>query len=260
MADPQYPNVPDTPGVPPVRRKEVPPKLTLVKEKASITKSPQINKWGIYTTSKSTLTGDTKADLGNAKGGDLAVEPDSIVAVDYAVDYRIADYPLEKGGFESYDKVSTPFETRVTMTKGGTLAERTKFLAAVQRIQSGLDLYDVVTPEKTYLNVNIAHVSLSRASDRGATLLTVELQLREIRQTATAAFTKSESPVPPPTATQDKRPPTTNPGTTRKPASSRRVSNGAAQPKQIKPMSAAEEKRIQDTWSVGARPREVVFQ
>lgn len=243
MADPQYPNVPDAPGVPPVRRRDtVDAGLPLAKEKASIAQANLAGKWGIYT-----------------QGGSLVIEPDNIAGFEYSVDYRIADYPLEKGAFETYDKVAMPFDTRVVMSKGGTLAERTTFLKTLESLQGTLDLYNVVTPEKTYLNVNIAHVSMSRTSDRGTAMLTVEVQLREIRQTATAAFTKSESEVPPPTPAQDKRPPTTNPGTTRKPSSTRRVSNGAAQTKKIKPMTAAEERLIQQQWAMGPHPRTVTF-
>lgn len=228
MADPRFPDVPNTLGVPPVRRDgPFPPgvETALAKQFSDL---DAIHNWGIYT-----------------QAGALVIEPDNITEIEYAIDYRIADYPLEAGKFETYDKVTMPFEVRVTMTKGGTLTERSDFLKTLESLQGKLDLYNVVTPEKTYLNVNIAHVGNARTADRGATLLTVEVQLREIRQTATLAYSKSPPPAPAaPTPAQDTRPPTTSPGTTRKPAAARRISNGAAQPKQAPRLPKDEEQLI----------------
>lgn len=241
MADPQYPNVPNTAGVPPVRRRDtVDAGLPLAKQKASIAQGLTAGKWGIY-----------------SQGGSLVIEADNIAAFEYAVDYRLADYPLEAGAFETYDKVAMPFDTAIIMTKGGTLAARTTFLKTLESLQGKLDLYNVVTPEKTYLNVNISHVSMQRTSERGTAMITVEVRLREIRQTAKQAFTKSESPVPAPTPAQDTRPPTTNPGTTRTPAATRRVNNGAVQPARPRDFSAAEKDRIRQSWA--ATGRTVIF-
>lgn len=135
------------------------------------------NQWGVF-----------------SEGGALVVEPDNIAAVGYSAEYRTADYPIEKGGFESYDKVALPFEVRVVMSKGGKLAERQAFLAKLEAIRGDRKLYNVVTPEGSYRNVNIGRVQLDRNADRGATMLTVEVGLREIRQSAAIAFTDSRTP------------------------------------------------------------------
>lgn len=133
--------------------------------------------WGIY-----------------AAGGGRVLDPDNIVAFGYSSEYRTADYPIERGGFETYDKVALPFETRIVMSKGGTLAERQAFLDKVKAIKGDRNLYNVVTPEETYQDVNIVKVQFDRAADHGATMLTVEIYLREVRQSAEKSFVPSQSP------------------------------------------------------------------
>lgn len=194
MAGPVFPDVPKVPGVPAVARSAINPGTAtepqLTQDSITVTAAAK-NQWGVYTTA-----------------GAIALEPDSISAIGYDAEYRVADFPIEEGGFESYDKVALPFQNRVVMTKGGTLEQRRAFLRAVEELRGDLELYNVVTPEWTYLNVNIVRVSVDRNREQGAGLITVELQLQEIRQNATASFTQ-----------------------TRDPASATPVNNGSVQPK-----------------------------
>lgn len=193
MAGPVFPDVPKVPGVPAVARSLLNPGTAtepqLTQDSITVTATAK-NEWGVYTAA-----------------GALALEPDSITAIGYDAEYRVADYPIEEGGFETYDKVALPFQNRVVMTKGGTLEQRRTFLRAVEELRGDLELYNVVTPEWTYLNVNIVRTSLDRSRENGSGLITVELQLQEIRQNAAASFTQ-----------------------TRDPASASPVSNGSVQP------------------------------
>ncbi len=180
MPAPTYPNVPVTQGVPPVPRdasNSASGDEPLLTRDADAIDRLAATQWGIFT-----------------QGGGNVLTPDNIAAVGYSAEYRHADYPLEGGGFESYNKVATPFSNRVMMTKGGRLSERQSFLATLESIRGDLNLYNVVTPERVYLNVNIERVTLDRNASNGATLLGVEVLMREIRQTATAAFSSSQSP------------------------------------------------------------------
>ncbi len=124
--------------------------------------------------------------------------PDSVVALEYRQDWELSDYPVEKGGFQSYNKVQRPFDVRVRFSKGGSDAARSAFLALVDSLAKTLDTYDVVTPEKTYTNVNINHQNFARAADT-AGMVIVDLWFLEIRETATQQFTDSQ----PLTNTQD---------------------------------------------------------
>lgn len=194
MAGPVFPDVPKVPGVPAVARSALNPGTAtepkLTQDSITVTATAK-NQWGIYTVA-----------------GALALDPDTIAAVGYDAEYRVAEYPIEEGGFESYDKVALPFQNRVIMSKGGTLEQRRAFLKAVEELRGDLELYNVVTPEWTYLNVNIVRVGIDRSREQGAGLITVELQLQEIRQNASASFSQ-----------------------TRDPASADPASNGSVQPK-----------------------------
>lgn len=176
MADPAYPDVPFAPGVPPVLR-TIPPAGTVPPTVDALTKDApgltdgSLVRWGVF-----------------SQKGTLALEPDSITAVEYQREFRIPDYPIEQGGFESYNKVATPYDLRVTMTKGGKLSERKAFLDQVELILASLDLFTIITPERSYPNVNMVRTDYRRNAVNGATLLTVELQAIEIRAGVSVQF------------------------------------------------------------------------
>jgi len=133
-----------------------------------------VRKWGIYL------------------NGSLALAADSVIDVTYKREYRIADYPMEQGAFQSYNKVKTPFDARIRMVKGGKDNDRQAFLNALETIAASLSLYSVVTPEITYANANITHYDYRRTSTNGVTLLTVDLWLQEVRMTVTNSYTYTQ--------------------------------------------------------------------
>ena len=120
--------------------------------------------------------------------GNLLLDADSVVGVDYSKDYRVSDYPQEQGAFQSYNRVEQPGEPRLILTVGGSELRRTEFLAMVKTLQDSDDIYSVFTPDVIYPSVSITHYDYTRRADRGAKLLTVELHLLEIRVSAIAAF------------------------------------------------------------------------
>ncbi len=175
-----YPDVPLFSGVPAVlRRAEVNLDPSAPPEPLQDDRLSQggLVSWGIF-----------KAD------GTIALEPDSIFMIEPMAEYRISDYPVERGGFQSFNKVALPGETRVTVTKGGAVAERSAFLTALDALMKSLDAYSVVTPDGTFLDRNPVRYNYSRSSENGAALLKVEIQFQEIRQTAVAAFSNSKEP------------------------------------------------------------------
>jgi hypothetical protein len=180
MVAPTYPNVPIALGVPPVARnpETTPgtgdPKLIRDADEIDQLSSAQ---WGIYD-----------------QAGSNVLDPDNIASIGYSGEYRISDYPIEQGQFETYNKVATPFQSRVSMSKGGKLSDRQGFLARIEQIRGDTKLYNVVTPERVYMDVNIERVTLDRTAAAGAGLLTVEIGLREIRQTTSPSFTSSQTP------------------------------------------------------------------
>lgn len=126
------------------------------------------------------------------RGGKSVAQADSVRSVEYRQDSKLSDYPQQKGAFESYNKVATPFDARLQLSKGGTTTDRKAFLDAIDAAAAGLDLYDVVTPEKVYKNANIQRYDYRRTADSGVGLLTVDLWLVEVRETVAVGFTNSK--------------------------------------------------------------------
>lgn len=166
---------------------------------------PLLNKVNNALTTANILTSDASilfAGLGNSTpvqwgvflNGKPVIEPDSVVAVEFKKEYRLADYPMEQGAFQTYNKVTTPYDARISMTKGGTDLDRQVFLGTAANIAASLDLYDFVTPEVIYSNANIARFDYQRTSTNGVKLLTVHFYLSEIRVTVPAIFTNTKQP------------------------------------------------------------------
>jgi hypothetical protein len=127
--------------------------------------------------------------------GSIAIQPDSMISLDFKREWRIPNYPQEQGAFQSYNKVATPSDTRIRLSKGGTAAVRGAFLAQVSAAAASLNLYNVKMPEGTHiLNVNFTSYAISRTQSSGVGLILIDLELEEIRVTATTAFTNTAAP------------------------------------------------------------------
>jgi hypothetical protein len=180
MAGPLYPDVPDTDGVPAVGRDASNSTFTddtqMTSDSSSISAKAS-TQWGLYTSS-----------------GALALQPDNIAAVAYHGENTLADFPIEQGGFESYDKVQRPDMSAIRMTIGGKQADRKAFLDAAMVIKKDTELYSIVTPEQTYLNCNMMSLTVDRSQESGAGMIIAEMQFQEIRQGVTVAYSSTQSP------------------------------------------------------------------
>lgn len=175
----QFPNVPIAPGVPAVARSllnqiDNGPTELLPRSNAAV-QAAMAAQWGLYT-----------------QDGDLAAPVDNVVGVEISLDSRISDYPVEKGGFASYNKVIVPNEVRLVLSRGGSVEDRQDFLWAVQDAYRSINLYNVIIPEYVYLDMNVTGVRTIRNADRGMGLLVLEVMLRKVRQTAKLAFTNTK--------------------------------------------------------------------
>lgn len=195
---PPFPNVPKLPGVPQLARSNLfptapPPVLGLAlalgKLWQSIFAQPQ---WGIYKIGVAPAIPTVNAggifDPRNKPPDVLVIQPDSFGEFEYRNEWSVSDFPVQQGAFASFDKVSNPFEILVRMYKGGTKEARKKFLDSIEAIAGTLDFYKILTPERTYLNVNVTRFEVARRGARGAYFLSeVDLYFREIR-TVTASY------------------------------------------------------------------------
>lgn len=173
-----FPNVPNVPGVPPLDRgiNTFQQNISLQPDTSSTFGQPDAAvQWGIF------------------KDGQPVVTAESVIRVEYRQDWDLLDYPLEKGAFESYNKVNSPFDARVRFASGESEQARQALLQSIETIAGTLELYDVITPEKIYQSTNVTHFDYSRTSDRGVCLLQVDVWVIEVRVVAVAKFSSVKS-------------------------------------------------------------------
>jgi hypothetical protein len=114
--------------------------------------------------------------------GTKAIAADNVMAFDYRGEYSISSFPVQSGEFSDYNKVKHPQNTSVLLTKGGSQSDRTTFLNQCQAVLDSLNLYNILTPERQYLNVNCTRMEMSRKDVKGAFFVMVELYFEEIQQ------------------------------------------------------------------------------
>jgi hypothetical protein len=167
---PPFPSVPNLPGVPPIPRSSLlviaaTPAIDAIAAVTLFNAANQAPRWGIF-------------DANN----NLVVKADSVMDFDFRKEFRLPSFPIQNGGFSNYDKVNVPFETAVKMTKGGSESDRTNFLNQIEAIAGTLDLYNIVSPEKTYKSCNVTRSENVRRGVANAFFLDVDVFFIEIRQ------------------------------------------------------------------------------
>jgi hypothetical protein len=164
--------------------------------------------------------------------GQALIVGDSVVAFDQRAESRISKYPLEQGGFESYNKVQVPFDIKFTFTKGGTVAERTAFIASCDAALKSLDLLAGITPEVAYGPINVVHYDMRRDERHGVTLITVDVWCEQVRLAPPLLFSNTQSF----TGEVNVGTPTMRPETTSDPTSASPVQNGTVQGQNLGPV------------------------
>ena len=183
-------NVPNVPGVPPVlfaSASGIADGLTDGALSAVADAFGELD--GVTGGALSLLTGDTFSYFAGTFGpqwgifrGPLpVVTADLVASFEFRQEWVLADYPVEGGSFETYDKVATPFHGRLRFASGGSEANRSALLESVEAIAGDLNIYDIVTPEKVYENVNISHFDYRRTALNGVGLLVIDLWCQEVR-------------------------------------------------------------------------------
>jgi hypothetical protein len=173
---PQFPNVPILPGVPQLARPigALAAVLPAIISKLQVQAMPQVlfqavkalPVWGVFDVT-----------------GSQVIAPDSIMAFGLRAEYRVSDYPVQDGQFASYDKVTVPAEIMLRMVKGSTLQDRVNFEDACEFVAASLDTYSIITPERTYTNMNPFRFEVNRVERKGAFFIEAEMYFRKILQT-----------------------------------------------------------------------------
>ena len=130
--------------------------------------------------------------------GAPVVAADTVTSLGYEQNWAVAEYPVERGGFESYDKVNNPFRIRIQFVSGGSEEKRQALLDSIAGIGDQLALFDVMTPEEIYVSVNVDGYSYRRTSNNGLGLMIVDVTLVEVRQEGITDYKNDfKSPVSP---------------------------------------------------------------
>ena len=190
MSNIPYPDVPNLPGVPPVNRagqqaigaglavaaelyqlykdlKNTPPKYPKQKDNFSV--------WGILYASDEKISYNVKV---RKLTGTYALEPDSFVKFEYKKDNKIPNYPIEQGSFQTYNKVSLPYEIKLVVTKNGSISP---FIVKINELVNSTTLLTIVTPDAVYKTTNLIHFDYRKEARNGAVLLIGELTFQEVR-------------------------------------------------------------------------------
>lgn len=169
------PNVPNLPGVPALSSYISDVISLLVSDAISILLGGA-NVWSIY------LDGAPAFDF------------ESLVSLGYRKDFVIATYPVEGGGFMTYDKVEMPAELHLRITSGGTEQERQALIDAIDEQAASTNLYDIVTPENIYSSYTIEHVTYQRSATNGLGMIIADITFQEVRTSAPTTFTNTQNP------------------------------------------------------------------
>lgn len=155
--------------------------------------------WGVF------LTGTTTPLYTPQDSGSEV----STFAFEFTRSQSISDFPLEQtvpgqgSPFASFNKIWQPGIPTVTFAVSGSFADLLGFLAALDNACESTNLYDVYTPDFHYLGYSIERYSYRRTANKGATMLMVDVSLKEILQVSPAyTNTPINSPQSPSAAAQ----------------------------------------------------------
>lgn len=192
---PLFPVVPNAPGVPAVARLPGAPvpadPVLLISDAVSVVSSFLTQDWGIFDSNNVQVVGQ---GVGNFLINLSGIGSGNFLEMAFRLGFDISKYPVEKGAFQSYNKVQKPYDVATTVTAGGTSLNRAALLQQVQAIIGSTDLFTVLTPEGPIDGLNPNGYSLERKHDRGLGLLMVEIFWEQVRPAGDPTFSTTGTP------------------------------------------------------------------
>ena len=124
---------------------------------------------------------------------ELVFDVDSFVDIhpDYKV--KVSSFPIENGAFADYNKVLEPLKAKIKLSVGG----KTRSATLLNKLASELslpNLYNIVTPVRTYLNMTLEGFTYSQTSTNNISMMVATLSFIEIRQVNTGQYTSVKVP------------------------------------------------------------------
>ena len=177
---PTYPDVPLAPGVPSVPRDptvSTGPTQRPTPTQTTAGASGRASTWGIYD-----------------KNGGAPITVTSFVGIMAGQEYDVSTYPVEKGSFETYNKVQRPFTGTLRLSRDKDVSDRKRFLDDLDALCASVDMFTVVTPERTYSNVTFVSHDYDRTAERGAGMIMADVRFMEVRQNTRSIFSETRAP------------------------------------------------------------------
>ena len=126
--------------------------------------------------------------------GKKVIQPDGPGEFEMKGDSSVSTYPVEEGGFQSYNKVLAPEDLNLSLLCGGQgPMSREAFLSACAKLKSDPVVIKLVTPDRVFPYVTCTGMSYKKSARSGVTLLSVSLTFKEVRVVATASFPKAKT-------------------------------------------------------------------
>ena len=175
---------PNLPGIPPLAG-GLAGAVTLASSRTSSLLDLLKPSWGIY----------------DSTGKIQVLKPDAFLSVMYHNESNLPMFALEQGAFDTYNKVSTPYDITVRVAKGNQLGfgadKMSDFLKAIEKILADVQLYSIITPDYTYINANLKGFDYKREMNNGAGIIVADLHFVEIMQAKTTKSTATATTVLP---------------------------------------------------------------
>lgn len=110
-----------------------------------------------------------------------AIDYTTFVSLKIDATTTVSTFPVEQGGFATYNKASHPYKLTVQVAKEGDTTDIINFLATLDTLKRGTALLSITTPERTFINANLSAYDYARDS-RHRGMVVANLHFTEVRQ------------------------------------------------------------------------------
>lgn len=144
---------------------------------------PLAQQWGVYD-----LVGNpvfSTVGFSNSQGN-----IDSFVSLNYDNNAKVSTFPVEQGSFASYNKTGTPYSPKIGVIVSG----QTRITALMELLEvelNTINLYQIITPERTYQSVTLDKYSYARTQKAGKNLLHVTMTFMQVIEVIPNQYAKT---------------------------------------------------------------------
>lgn len=124
----------------------------------------------------------------NGEWGLLDEKGASVVSFTSFIDISVRNegqalsYPVEEGSFTNYNKVESPLDISVTLATQGSESDFEFILVKLDEYKREAVTLSVITPALLYRNMTLKSYSYERKQENNAGMLSVQLDLVEVRK------------------------------------------------------------------------------